>query len=134
MNNSAIDYTVVAKRIIELAKSKGIKIGALCKKVNKSHTYLSAVAKGEVSEIPEEYLNEFVKTLGTTKTYLLGLHDDPDPEFIKHTAEMLQENISPIVELLAAMSNEEQETLHKLVALPDDERKRAMSVLSALLD
>lgn len=134
MNNSAIDYTVVAKRIIELAKSKGIKIGALCKKVNKSHTYLSAVAKGEVSEIPEEYLNEFVKTLGTTKTYLIGLHDDPDPEFIKRTAEALQENISPIVELLAAMSDEEQEILHKLVALPEEKRAKLLAAIDMMIE
>ena len=121
------------QKIKDLARAKGIKIKFICSELGLSETYLSNVKNGK-DKMTEERLLKIASILGTSFEYLIDLTDDPEPNFIGRTAEALHDKVSLILASVAAMSDEEQEILHKLVALPDDERKRAMSVLSALLD
>lgn len=120
-------------KIKSLCKQKGIKLKYLCDQFGVAQVYLNDVAKGK-NTMSEDRIMKCAEILGTSFEYLIDVTDDPEPNYIGRTAEALQDKVSLILASVAAMSDEEQEILHKLVALPDDERKRAMSVLSALLD
>ena len=130
MPDFEIDYIQTANRIKVLAKQKGVKVSALCAAVGKSHTYLNTVALGKASEIPQEYLTTFAGMLGTTFTYLIGLTDDPSPE---SSTPFVSDKSALILANVAAMSDEEQSVLLSLTSLPEDDRKKALAVLSALL-
>lgn len=62
-------FWVNIDKIKELAKSKGISVSFLCKKVGMKRTYLHDVSNGGYN-IPEERLQIIAEALGTTTAYL----------------------------------------------------------------
>ena len=121
------------QKIKDLARAKGIKIKFICSELGLSETYLSNVKNGK-DKMTEERLFKIASILGTSFEYLIDLTDDPEPNFIGRTAEALHDKVSLILASVAAMSDEEQEILHKLVALPEEKRAKMLAAIDMMIE
>ena len=121
------------QKIKDLARAKGIKIKFICSELGLSETYLSNVKNGK-DKMTEERLFKIASILGTSFEYLIDVTDDPEPNFIGRTAEALQDKVSLILASVAAMSDEEQEILHKLVALPEEKRAKMLAAIDMMIE
>lgn len=61
-------------RIIALSKEQGISLSSLCKKIDKTRTYLSEIASRH-RDVPVEYIPALAEALHTTPEYLKGETD-----------------------------------------------------------
>lgn len=119
-------------KIKELAKSKGISIAYICDQFGTARGYLNDVARGKNS-MSEERVYKAAQILGTSFEYLMDITDDPDPNFLLRETESLEERIvHEVMYKLAEMPTEQQETLSRLMNLPDDEFKRSMDMLNLM--
>lgn len=125
--------TVNIQKIKDLARAKGIKIKFICSELGLSETYLSNVKNGK-DKMTEDRLFKIAAILGTSFEYLIDLTDDPEPNFIGRTAEALHDKVSLILASVAAMSDEEQEILHKLVALPEEKRAKMLAAIDMMIE
>ena len=121
------------QKIKDLARAKGIKIKFICSELGLSETYLSNVQNGK-DKMTEERLFKIASILGTSFEYLIDVTDDPEPNFIGRTAEALHDKVSLILASVAAMSDEEQEILHKLVALPEEKRAKMLAAIDMMIE
>lgn len=61
-------------RIIALSKEQGVSLSSLCKKIDKTRTYLSEIASRR-RDVPVEYIPALAEALHTTPEYLKGETD-----------------------------------------------------------
>ena len=120
-------------KIKELAKSKGISVTYICDQFGVGRGYLNDIARGKNS-MPEDRIMKCAEILGTSFEYLIDVTDDPEPNFIGRTAEALLDKVSLILASVAAMSDEEQEILHKLVALPEEKRAKMLAAIDMMIE
>ena len=120
-------------KIKSLCKQKGIKLKYLCDQFGVAQVYLNDVAKGK-NTMSEDRIMKCAEILGTSFEYLIDLTDDPEPNFIGRTAEALRDKVSLILASVAAMSDEEQEILHKLVALPEEKRAKMLAAIDMMIE
>jgi transcriptional regulator with XRE-family HTH domain len=120
-------------KIKSLCKQKGIKLKYLCDQFGVAQVYLNDVAKGK-NTMSEDRIMKCAEILGTSFEYLIDLTDDPEPNFIGRTAEALHDKVSLILASVAAMSDEEQEILHKLVALPEEKRAKMLAAIDMMIE
>lgn len=120
-------------KIKSLCKQKGIKLKYLCDQFGVAQVYLNDVAKGK-NTMSEDRIMKCAEILGTSFEYLIDLTDDPEPNFIGRTAEALHDKVSLILASVAAMSDEEQEILHKLVALPEEKRAKLLAAIDVMIE
>lgn len=120
-------------KIKSLCKQKGIKLKYLCDQFGVAQVYLNDVAKGK-NTMSEDRIMKCAEILGTSFEYLIDVTDDPEPNYIGRTAEALQDKVSLILASVAAMSDEEQEILHKLVALPEEKRAKLLAAIDMMIE
>ena len=121
------------QKVKALADAQGIKYGKVCEAVGKKHTYLNDIAKGIIKNVPEENVLTIARFLGTSFEYLMDITDDPEPDFIARSAESLENQIvNEMIYRLTAMPAEQQETVSRLLKLPDNEFQRALNMLNLM--
>ena len=120
-------------KVFELINKSGLKKESICEQIGKSRFYLNDVKRGK-SSMSEETAIQLASILGTSFEYLIDLTDDPDPNFIGRTAEALHDKVSLILASVAAMSDDEQEILHKLVALPEEKRAKMLAAIDMMIE
>ena len=121
------------QKVKALADAQGIKYGKVCEAVGKKHTYLNDIAKGIIKNVPEENVLTIARFLGTSFEYLMDITDDPEPDFIARSAESLENQIvNEMIYRLTAMPTEQQETVSRLLKLPDNEFQRALNMLNLM--
>lgn len=119
-------------KIKDLAKSKGISVAYICEQFGTGRGYLNDVARGKNS-MSEERVFAVAKILGTSFEYLMDITDDPEPDFIARSAESLENQIvNEMIYRLTAMPAEQQETVSRLLKLPDNEFQRALNMLNLM--
>ena len=64
-------------RIIALSKEQGVSLSSLCKKIDKTRTYLSEIASRR-RDVPVEYIPALAEALHTTPEYLKGETDQKE--------------------------------------------------------
>ena len=120
-------------KVFDLINKSGLKKESICEQIGKSRFYLNDVKRGK-SSMSEETALQLASILGTSFEYLIDLTDDPEPNFIGRTAEALHDKVSLILASVAAMSDEEQEILHKLVALPEEKRAKLLAAIDMMIE
>ena len=119
-------------KIKELAKSKGISVTYICEQFGTGRGYLNDVARGKNS-MSEERVYKVAQILGTSFEYLMDITDDPDPNFLIRETESLENQIvNEMILRLTAMPTEQQETVSRLLKLPDNEFQRALNMLNLM--
>lgn len=119
-------------KIKELCKEKGIKQGFICEQFDVAPSYLNDVARGK-NTMSEERILTVARILGTSFEYLTDLTDDPDPNFIKRSAQSMEEKIiHEVMEKVFAMPKEQLETLYKMFGQSDEDFARTMEVIKAM--
>jgi transcriptional regulator with XRE-family HTH domain len=121
------------QKVKALADAQGIKYGKVCEAVGKKHTYLNDISKGIIKNVPEENVLTIARFLGTSFEYLMDITDDPEPDFLMRSAESLDNQIvNEMIRRLTAMPTEQQETVSRLLKLPDNEFQRALNMLNLM--
>lgn len=120
-------------KVFDLINKSGLKKESICEQIGKNRFYLNDVKRGK-SSMSEETALQLASILGTSFEYLIDLTDDPEPNFIGRTAEALHDKVSLILASVAVMSDEEQEILHKLVALPEEKRAKMLAAIDMMIE
>lgn len=119
-------------KIRSLCKDKGIKMSYVCEQLGLARNYLNNVESGK-NTMSEERILTVARILGTSFEYLTDLTDDPDPNFIKRSAETLEEKIiHEVMEKVFVMPKEQLETLYKMFGQSDEDFARTMEVIKAM--
>lgn len=120
-------------KIKELCKQKGIKQGYLCDQLGVAKVYLNDVANGK-NTMSEERVFKIAEILGTSFEYLMDMTDDPDPKFLLNLTMTTQEKLlTEVADRMNTMSEEQAETIKKLLDLPVDKLDKVLGAVKMMI-
>lgn len=121
-------------KIKELCKQKGIKQGYLCDQLGVAKVYLNDVANGK-NTMSEERVFKIAEILSTSFEYLMDMTDDPDPKFLlKLTLTTQEKLLAEVADKMNTMSEEQAETIKKLLDLPADKLDKVLEAVKMMIE
>lgn len=119
-------------KIRALCKEKGIKMSYICEQLGLARNYLNNVEKGQ-NTMSEERVLTVARILGTSFEYLMDITDDPEPNFLKRSAETMEEKIiHEVTEKVFTMPKDQLETLYEMLGQSEEDFKRTLDVFKAI--